>query len=117
MLLFVGAESKQRMENWCMRRCDCNLSLSLAVKFQFNSNSIMQIKDSIFEDPGKKWSHDMLASIACFTVDVTSSVFPQFSTIIAGLTICRIYSSFPLIIKLISVCLKFELLLTSVKCI
>ena len=27
MLLFVGAGSKQRMENWCMRRCDCNLSL------------------------------------------------------------------------------------------
>ena len=27
MLLFVGAGSKQSMENWCMRRCDCNLSL------------------------------------------------------------------------------------------
>ena len=37
----------------------------------------MWIEDSIFEDPGKKWLHDMLISIACFTVDVTSSVFPQ----------------------------------------
>ena len=27
MLLFVGAGSKQSMENRCMRRCDCNLSL------------------------------------------------------------------------------------------
>ena len=27
MLLFVGAGSKQSMENWCMRKCDCNLSL------------------------------------------------------------------------------------------
>ena len=27
MLLFVGAGSKQSVENWCMRRCDCNLSL------------------------------------------------------------------------------------------
>ena len=27
MLLFVRAGSKQSMENWCMRRCDCNLSL------------------------------------------------------------------------------------------
>ena len=57
----------------------------------------MWIEDSIFEDPGKKWSHDMLTSIACFTVDLTSSVFPQFSMIIAGLTIYRIYGSFPLI--------------------
>ena len=28
MLLYVGAGSKQSMENWCMRRCHCNLSLS-----------------------------------------------------------------------------------------
>ena len=37
MLWFVGAGSKQSMENWCMRRCDCNLSLLnfILIKIQY----------------------------------------------------------------------------------
>ena len=39
------------------------------------------VEDSIFEDPGKKWSLDMLKcsrfSIACFTVDVTDIFWPN----------------------------------------
>ena len=31
--MFVGAGSKQSMENWCMRRCDCNLSLKILCEF------------------------------------------------------------------------------------
>ena len=79
----------------------------------------MWIEDSTCEGPGKNWSHDLLKcsrlSIACFTVDLTSSVCPQFSTIVTGLTIyIYIYIAhwqFSIHLKVNFSLAKFELLL------
>ena len=57
MLLYVGPGSKQKMENWHLRRCDCNLSL----KFEYLQN------DSWFVDTTGSTVVDK-ANISCIDI-------------------------------------------------